>query len=167
MGIEVKRICVPILKIWDDNQRELGEILITMLASSLTGDGGFNPTQAGGSNGSKDEHVYGLEKREVLVEREMLDKQIGEAGKLLESRRATIAAAMSLLESKPQQALTQNNIELEDLEAAVTAKSFVIKDGIRETKEQVSRVELRKKHLVEESEFSKALSSWMGENAAS
>lgn len=103
----------------------------------------------------------------MFIERGIIQNQLRDAQQLLQSRRATISSAMSLLESKPQQALAEKKADLEELEAAVTARGFVIKDGILATKEQLSRVELRQRQLAEELEFSKALNDWMAQNAGS
>lgn len=51
MGMDTDIICLPVLKIWKKEQLLKGEVLITMLCSSLVEDGGYNTEQAGTNSG--------------------------------------------------------------------------------------------------------------------
>lgn len=92
MGINISPVSIVLLKIWKDEHRALGEILITMLTSSLVDDCGYNPKQAGGNMGpNQGPEYYGLEERSVFVEKPWIEENIEDTNKELKRRLSTLS----------------------------------------------------------------------------
>jgi hypothetical protein len=51
LNVGIKLESTPVIKIWDDDQLQKSEIILTWLAGSMFEMGGFNGTAAGGSQG--------------------------------------------------------------------------------------------------------------------
>jgi hypothetical protein len=89
MGIDFEIIALPVLHIWHKDQREIAEIMVTTLASSLVEDGGYNPIQAGTSSGTQ-KLSYRLEELQVFVEKPWLSDGLRDFNNQLQYRNSII-----------------------------------------------------------------------------
>jgi hypothetical protein len=85
MDIDYEIVGIPVLTLWHAKQRELAEIMITMLAGSLVEHGGYNPTQAGVSPG-KAKSSYLSELERVFVKNNWLSYGQSKVKQALEGR---------------------------------------------------------------------------------
>jgi hypothetical protein len=169
MNINVAPVSVVLLKIWNDKHRALGEILITMLTSSLVEDGGLNPKQAGMNLGPHKHVDYAVEEHIVFVEKQWLAVNNVTTKAEMERRLETL----SHLNGTQRESIVSTQNEINDArkkiedglkadEALLRRTKAALED--REAQQKIVREEMygRTKAMENELNFLNELSAWKG-----
>jgi hypothetical protein len=143
MGLAPEIVCVPILQIWNEKQRALGEILVTMLAGSMICDGGFNPEQPGVSTWGRKEG-FELERQSVFCNKTWLFDNQQAVDEELAEREGNIETARRITAREPENAVLETNKLMTTLERNVKTEAKTISDALAKSTEVSRRLETGK-----------------------
>lgn len=171
MKIKVAPISVVLLKIWNDKHRAIGEILITMLTSSLVEDGGYNPKQAGMNLGPRKRVDYATEERIAFVEKPWMDVNSNNTRAEMERRLETL----SYLNGSRRESIDSNLKKVADARKEIEDGLEVDRSLLRRAEVALEKREVQQKSVQEEvndvtqameeqMDFLNALIAWKGES---
>lgn len=173
LEIPVQPVSIVILKVWDKGiMILLAGISVTMLASAPVEDGGFNPTQAGGSAVS-DKTRFDNEMHDVFVEHEYLNDNFSTSEAELSKRNASlksitrfdskdIAGSISELGNNLAE-ITNARVELEvDLTTGLEKRKSEIDSLPSQIQDVTECINRTHKNVA----FHNSISDWLGEDGS-
>jgi len=90
LGLKIKSIRLPILKVWDSRQLNIGEVLVTLPAGSMLHDGGLNVKHLGGAREERDKVKFEEAKKQIFEMTEWTKTNLEGSSSQLQLRREYI-----------------------------------------------------------------------------
>lgn len=162
MGIEVKPVVIPVLKLWSEDQRALGEIMITLLCGSLIEDGGFNPTQAG-SLRKESTRSHNKEEAEVFSDNTFfVDNSKNEEAEL-QRRMETLSTVKAWSGGGTDAILAVGRSTLAELSQSIEKRSDLLNGEVEKLREHIERQNEDERQLLSQQAKKDEISSLMDE----
>ncbi|KAL2065367.1 hypothetical protein VTL71DRAFT_3037 [Oculimacula yallundae] len=143
IGLDIKIISIPILKVWSAVQLSLAEIMVTNLAGSLIEQGGFNPMTPGGNDVPERENLD-EEGRQNFIEQSWAMTNVQDVKKVALGRQNIICSMDDMCSSmKLQNKIKKGLVDTQDLGVATAVTHEETEKAIQRLKDEM---ELLHKH---------------------
>jgi hypothetical protein len=169
LHINFEIVALPVLQIWQQDQRAIAEVLITMLAGSLVEDGGYNPIQAGTSIGTS-KLSYWKEQMKVFVQKPWLTNGLRRLSEDLRQKDVVLRNFKKYMSYDfvgsvkiSQRAVLELGQSLDRLDVAMQdavnaiERAEAAKDGIEHADKESERI------LLAQLEFIDAVGTWLSQ----